>query len=84
MTTMNKTILKIDGMMCGMCESHLNDAVRGVFERENCKLRKVRSSHKKGECEITSLSPIDETMLEKLKNAIEQTGYKVLEIRTIS
>ncbi len=81
MNTLNKTILKIDGMACSMCESHLNDAVRAVFESENCKLKKVRSSHRKGECEITSLSPLDENMLEKLKNAIEKTGYKVLEIR---
>lgn len=25
---MIKTTLKIDGMACGMCESHINDAVR--------------------------------------------------------
>ena len=24
---MVKTTLKIDGMMCGMCESHVNDAI---------------------------------------------------------
>ena len=23
--------LKIDGMMCGMCESHINDAIRNAF-----------------------------------------------------
>ena len=25
---MFKTVLKIDGMMCGMCEAHVNDAIR--------------------------------------------------------
>lgn len=25
---MKKITLKIDGMMCGMCESHVNDAIR--------------------------------------------------------
>ena len=25
---MIKTTLKIDGMMCGMCESHMNDLIR--------------------------------------------------------
>ena len=25
---MYKTTLKIDGMMCGMCESHINDTIR--------------------------------------------------------
>ena len=28
---MKKTILTIDGMMCGMCESHVNDAIRANF-----------------------------------------------------
>ena len=25
---MVETILRVDGMMCGMCESHINDVVR--------------------------------------------------------
>ena len=25
---MIKTTLRIDGMMCGMCEAHVNDAIR--------------------------------------------------------
>ena len=25
---MYKTVVKVDGMMCGMCESHVNEAVR--------------------------------------------------------
>ena len=25
---MVRTVLKIDGMMCGMCESHMNDLIR--------------------------------------------------------
>ena len=28
---MIKTVLKIDGMMCSMCEAHINDAVRKYF-----------------------------------------------------
>ena len=28
---MIKTTLKIDGMMCGMCESHMNDLIRKNF-----------------------------------------------------
>ena len=33
---MIKTILKIDGMMCGMCEAHMNDAVRNAFKVKIC------------------------------------------------
>ena len=36
---MIKTTLKIDGMMCGMCESHMNDVIR-----KNFKIKKVTSS----------------------------------------
>ena len=28
---MKKIILEVDGMMCGMCESHVNEAVRKAF-----------------------------------------------------
>ena len=27
---MLKITVKVDGMMCGMCEAHVNDAVRAV------------------------------------------------------
>ena len=71
---MIKTIVKVDGMMCGMCESHVNDAVRNAIE-----VKKVSSSHKKGTTEILTEQPVDE---EKVKAAIEATGYKVLGITT--
>ena len=31
---MLKITLGVDGMMCGMCESHVNDAVRKALSRE--------------------------------------------------
>ena len=71
---MFETTLKIDGMMCGMCESHVNDAVRGVM-----KVKKVSSSHAKGTTVIVSEEAPDEAAL---RQAIEKTGYKVLDIRT--
>ena len=71
---MIKTTLKIDGMMCGMCESHINDTIR-----QNFKIKKVTSSHSKGITEIISESAPDEAAL---KEAIGKTGYKVLEIKS--
>ena len=41
---MEKITVKIDGMMCGMCESHMNDTFR-----QNFKVKMVSSSHAKGE-----------------------------------
>lgn len=39
---MIKITLKIDGMMCEMCESHVNDIIRNNFN-----VKKVASSHSK-------------------------------------
>ncbi len=64
--------LKIDGMMCGMCESHVNDAVRRAFP-----VKKVTSSHKKGETVILTEADIPE---QKLREAVEATGYRVLAV----
>ena len=36
---MLKITVQVDGMMCGMCESHVNEAVRKAF-----KVKKVTSS----------------------------------------
>lgn len=71
---MIKTTVTIDGMMCGMCESHINDTIR-----QNFKIKKVTSSHAKGTTEIISDIPLDETAL---REAIGKTGYKVSEVQT--
>ena len=67
--TMVETILKIDGMMCGMCESHINDVVR-----KTANIQKVSSSHTRGETVILSEQPLD---IEALRKAIAETGYTV-------
>ena len=66
---MYETVVKIDGMMCGMCESHINDVIYANF-----KVKKVKSSAAKGETVIISEEPIDEV---KLRTAIAGTGYEV-------
>lgn len=69
---MLKITLGIDGMMCGMCESHINDAVRREF-----KVKKVASSHTKKQTVIWTEKSIDE---EKLRSVIDNTGYKVVSV----
>ena len=39
---MTEYTMHIGGMMCGMCESHMNDAIRKL----DPKAKKVSSSHK--------------------------------------
>ena len=67
--TMTKTTLKIDGMMCGMCEAHMNDAIRKAFQ-----VKKVTSSHTKKETEILSENPLDEALIKK---TVDAAGYKL-------
>ena len=64
--------MKIDGMACGMCEAHVNEAIRNAFH-----VKKVTSSHAKKECVILSENNIDE---EALKKVISDTGYTVLSV----
>ena len=71
---MQQITLQVDGMQCGMCEAHVNDAIRSAFP-----VKKVTSSHAKGETVILAETPIDEA---KLRAAIEATGYTVGGIRT--
>ena len=66
---MVQTTLKVNGMMCGMCESHINDVVRKTAQVE-----KVTSSHTKGETVILSEQELD---IDALKAAIAETGYTV-------
>ena len=69
---MIQTTLKIDGMMCGMCEAHINDAIRREFA-----VKKVTSSHGKGTCVIQSEEPLDEATPRRV---IDDTGYTLLEL----
>ena len=66
--------LKIDGMMCGMCEAHVNDAIRKAVPDA----RKVKSSHRKGECSFVTDTVPDEAVIRK---AIEETGYKLISMQ---
>ncbi|MBQ7186220.1 MAG: heavy-metal-associated domain-containing protein [Ruminococcus sp.] len=66
---MYRTTVKIDGMMCSMCEAHVNDAIRSRL-----KVKKVTSSHKKGEAVIISPEALTE---EQVRSALEGSGYSV-------
>lgn len=71
---MIQTTIKVSGMACSMCETHINDAIRAALPIE-----KVSSSHSKGETVIVSREPLDE---EKLRGIINATGYTAGEVST--
>lgn len=62
----------INGMMCSMCEAHINDAIRGAFNVE-----KVTSSRKKNRTVIVTNDDISD---DKLKQLIESTGYEFVSV----
>lgn len=67
---MVKTVLKIQGMACSMCEAHVNDVIRKIIPGA----QKVKSSHVKEESSFYSEAAPD---LETLKAEIAKTGYTV-------
>lgn len=66
---MIETTIKIDGMMCGMCEAHVSDVIRNRFA-----VKKVTASHSKGQAVVLSENELDE---DALRRAIAETGYEV-------
>lgn len=70
---MLKTVLKIDGMMCGMCEAHICDTIRKAIPSA----KKVTASRIKGEASFPTEEAIDAYIL---KASIDATGYTCLSV----
>ena len=71
---MIQTTLKIEGMMCHMCEAHVNEAIRNHFD-----VKKVQSSAKDKETVIVSNEALDEA---EITAVIAETGYELKGIET--
>lgn len=69
---MKKYTVKIDGMVCGMCEAHVCDAVRNTFPEA----KKVAASRRRGEVTFIC-GDIDESLL---ADAVSKTGYTVISL----
>ncbi len=68
---MIKTTMKIEGMMCGMCEAHVSDAIRKAVPSA----KKVTASRSKKEASFLTEDAVEAEML---KAAIAATGYTCL------
>ena len=73
---MIKTTLKIDGMMCGMCEAHICDTIRKVAPSA----KKVAASRSKKEASFLTEEAVD---AERIKAAVDETGYSCLSVESI-
>ena len=72
---MIRTTLKIDGMMCGMCEAHVCDAIR----RAVTTAQKVTASRGKKEASFLTEEAVD---AEALRAAVDATGYTCLGVES--
>ena len=70
---MIKTTLKIEGMMCSMCEAHICDTIWKAVPSA----KKVSASRTKGEASFLTEEFVDEN---SLKEAIAATGYSCLNV----
>lgn len=69
---MFKITAKVEGLMCGNCERHVNEAINEAFS-----VKKVNSSHTDKETVILTKEDLD---TEKIKAVIEEAGYLVTDI----
>ena len=69
---MVKITVGIEGMACGMCEAHINEAVRNAF-----KVKKVTSSHTKKQTVIFAEKDIPE---QELKSVVAKAGYDAVSV----
>ncbi len=70
---MNKVTLGIEGMSCGMCESHVCEAIRKAADKK----AKVSASYTKGTAEIIMDGVPD---VARIKAAVNSTGYRVTDV----
>ena len=68
---MIKTTLKIEGMMCSMCEAHICDTIRKAVPSA----KKVTASRSRREASFLTEDAVD---AELLKAAVDATGYTCL------
>ena len=73
---MYKTIMDVEGMMCGNCEKHMNEMIQEKFD-----VKEVTSSHKKAETQIISEEKLDE---DKLKAEVDEIEVEPYEKKKIS
>lgn len=72
---MNRILLKIDGMMCAMCEAHICETIRKAVPAA----KKVAASRGKKEASFLTEEAVD---LDALKAAVDATGYTCMDIRS--
>ena len=66
---MVQTVVKVEGMMCPMCEKHVTQAIQTAGIQD---LLSVKASHEAGTVELISETPVD---YDKVAAAVKEAGY---------
>ncbi len=66
---MNRYIIGIDGMMCGMCEMHVEQKIKESF-----RLKKAKASHITNKLTVIAEGEFSKEDFEK---ALAPTGYRI-------
>ena len=69
---MTEITVGVEGMMCGHCEAHVNDTVRAAFPS----VKKVTSSHSKGQTVILTEEDIPEDKLRETITSVSAKPYE--------
>ncbi|MCH4153540.1 MAG: cation transporter [Saccharofermentans sp.] len=71
---MYRTVAVIEGMMCGMCEKHVTEAIKAAV-----KTISVDVSHKDGNAVILSDEEPDKALME---DSVVKAGYKFVSCKS--
>lgn len=69
MRDLNQVTMKVTGMRYGMCEAHICDVIRKQYPEAKA----VRASHGSDRASFRIEGEVDQA---KLRNAIDETGYR--------
>lgn len=71
---MIRTTLGIEGMMCGMCEAHINDAIRRSFD-----VRSAKSDRRRKRCVVVSEGELDR---QRVARVVGDLGYDLVSMES--
>ena len=72
-TEMIKTTITVDGMMCGICETHVCEAIRKAIPAA----KKVTASRSKKRASFLTEEAVDPTLVQE---AVNRTGYSCTKV----
>ncbi|MCR5254810.1 MAG: heavy-metal-associated domain-containing protein [Acetatifactor sp.] len=78
---MSEIRLNVGGMMCGMCEAHVKDAIRKLYPDA----KNIRANHAKNEASFLLKEQLPEVIIRhELEKTLSETGYELTGLKIVS